>query len=115
MARSEVAVIGIDGGGLDDLLGLAVLGREGDTGRWLHWGHAWAHEIVLKRRAKIAPRLQDFKSDGDLTLVERPGRDVTEVAAIAVRLRDAGLLPEKHGIGVDGAGTGSGRVRRRWV
>lgn len=107
MARSEVAVIGIDGGGLDDLLGLAVVGRERDTGRWLHWGHAWAHEIVLKRRAEIAPRLQDFKADGDLTLVERPGRDVTEVAAIAVRLRDAGLLPEKHGIGVDGAGIGA--------
>lgn len=107
MARSEVAVIGIDGGGLDDLLGLAVVGRERDTGRWLHWGHAWAHEIVLKRRAEIAPRLQDFKAAGDLTLVERPGRDVAEVADVACRLRDAGLLPDKHGIGVDGAGIGA--------
>jgi phage terminase large subunit-like protein len=102
--RCEVAVIGIDGGGLDDLLGLAVIGRERETRRWLHWGHAWAHKIVLKRREEIAPRLQDFAKDKDLTLVDRPGDDVTAVADIVCRIRDAGLLPEKQGIGVDGAG-----------
>jgi phage terminase large subunit-like protein len=104
LQRCEVAVVGIDGGGLDDLLGLAVLGRERGTRRWLHWGHAWAHPIVLKRREEIAPRLQDFAKDKDLTLVGRPGEDVTAVADIVCRVRDAGLLPEKHGIGVDGAG-----------
>jgi len=102
--RCEVAVIGIDGGGLDDLLGLAVIGRERGTRRWLHWGHAWAHKIVLTRRPEIAPRLTDFARDGDLTMVERPGDDVTALADIVCRVRDAGLLPDKQGIGVDGAG-----------
>ncbi|WP_395055196.1 terminase large subunit [Polaromonas sp.] len=102
--RCEVAVIGIDGGGLDDLLGLAVIGRERETRRWLHWGHAWAHKIVLTRRPEIAPRLTDFARDGDLTMVDRPGDDVTALADIVCRVRDAGLLPDKQGIGVDGAG-----------
>lgn len=104
LERCEVAVIGIDGGGLDDLLGLAVIGRERDTRRWLHWGHAWAHKIVLTRRPEIAPRLKDFSRDGDLTMVERPGDDVSALADIVCRVRDAGLLPDKQGIGVDGAG-----------
>lgn len=104
LERCEVAVIGIDGGGLDDLLGLAVIGRERDTRRWLHWGHAWAHKIVLTRRPEIAPRLTDFARAGDLTMVDRPGDDVSALADIVCRVRDAGLLPEKQGIGVDGAG-----------
>lgn len=104
LERCEVAVVGIDGGGLDDLLGLAVVGRERDTRRWLAWTHAWAHEIVLSRRAEIAPRLQDFAQAGDLTFVKRPGDDVEAVADIVCRLRDAGRLPERQGVGVDGAG-----------
>lgn len=105
--RCEVAVVGIDGGGLDDLLGLAVLGRERGTGRWLLWCHAWAHKIVLERRKEIAPRLLDFQKDGDLTIVGKPGPDVKGVVDVVCRVRDAGLLPEKHGIGVDGAGIGA--------
>lgn len=106
LERCEVVVPGIDGGGLDDLLGLSVLGRERVTRRWLLWTHAWAHKIVLERRKDIAPRLLDFVKDGDLTLVDNPGDDVTAVADVICRIRDAGLLPEKQCIGVDASGIG---------
>jgi len=106
LERSEVAVVGIDGGGLDDLLGLSVLGRERDTGRWLLWCHAWVHEIALERRKEIAPRLLDFQKDGDLTIVKRPGDDVMAVADLICKVRDSGLLPDEKGIGVDAAGIG---------
>lgn len=106
MARCEVAVVGIDGGGLDDLLGLAVVGRERETRRWLWWSHAWAHRIALSRRKDIASKLEDFARAGDLTIVDRPGEDVADVADICCRLRDAELLPEKHAVGVDTVGIG---------
>jgi phage terminase large subunit-like protein len=101
-----VCVIGIDGGGLDDLLGLSVMGRERESGRWLHWAHAWAHSIALTRRKEIAARLHDFRKDGDLTIVTRPGEDVEQVADVVCRLNEAGLLPAKNAIGVDAAGIG---------
>lgn len=105
--RSEVVVVGIDGGGLDDLLGLCALGREKQTRKWLHWSHAWAHKIVLQRRKEIAPRLLDFQKEGTLTIVERPGEDVAQVVEVICGIRDARLLPEKNAIGVDAAGIGA--------
>lgn len=104
--RCEVVVAGIDGGGLDDLLGLALGGREKGTRRWLHWGRAWAHRVVLKRRKNIASQLQDFEADGDLVIVEQPGEDVEELADILARVRASGLMPEKLAVGVDAAGIG---------
>ena len=106
LRRCEVAVVGGDGGGLDDLLGQAVVGRERETGKWLAWFHAWAHKIVLDRRKEIAPRLLDFQREGCLTIVDKPGQDVQEFVDNVCRVRDAGLLPEKQGIGVDAAGIG---------
>lgn len=102
--RCDVCVAGVDGGGLDDLLGLGVLGREKITRNWLHWGHAWAHKSVFLRRPDIAARLRDFEADKDLTVVERVGDDVQDVADIIERLNDAGLLPEKVAVGVDPIG-----------
>jgi phage terminase large subunit-like protein len=106
MERCEVIVFGIDGGGLDDLLGLHAVGREKGGGRMMTWAHAWAHEIVLQRRKEIASVLLDFEKDGDLTLVKNPGDDVKEVADLVCKVRDASLLPEKMAIGVDAAGIG---------
>jgi phage terminase large subunit-like protein len=103
--RCEVAVLGVDGGGLDDLLGVAVIGRERGTRRWLLWARAWAHECVLERRKEIAPRLLDLKNEGTLDIVpDDSSADIAGVVEVAQRLERAGLLPEKEGIGVDPAG-----------
>jgi phage terminase large subunit-like protein len=99
--RSEVAVVGIDGGGLDDLLGMAVIGRCKTTRDWLLWNHAWAHEDVFERRKDIASTLAGFVKQGDLTRCVDPTQDVSEVADFVQRLSEAGLLPEKHGVGFD--------------
>lgn len=101
--RSEVIAVGIDGGGLDDLLGLAVLGRDAKTRQWLLWARAWAHPSVLERRKDIAPRLHDFAKDGDLGLVKVIGDDVQEVAEICSRVYESGKLDK---IGCDPAGLG---------
>jgi phage terminase large subunit-like protein len=106
LRRCEVVVIGVDGGGLDDLLGFTVLGREKETRRWLMWSKAWAHRIVLERRKEIAPVLLDFAEAGELTIVDQPGDDVAEVADLARQIKDAGLLPEKNAVGADSAGIG---------
>lgn len=102
--RSEAAVIGLDGGGLDDLFGLCVIGRDRETSAWLMWHHAWAHDDVWEQRKDIAARLDDFVAQGDLTRCTDPTQDVREVADICERLAKAGLLPEAYGIGVDPVG-----------
>lgn len=120
--RCEVIVVGIDGGGLDDLFGLTVLGREhheveveaeeSEDGqekprrrekRWLSWSHAWCHEGVLERRKTIANVLQEFTRDGDLTIVGDELADLGEIVAIIERIREAGLL---YCVAVDPAGLG---------
>ena len=106
LARSEVAVIGIDGGGADDLLAIAVLGRDEDTRRWMLWVHAWAHEAALERRKSEAPKLRDLEQAGDLTVVAEMGKDIEELADIVERVADAGLLPEKNAVGLDPMGVG---------
>jgi len=130
LARCEVAVIGIDGGGLDDLTGVCVAGRDRRTGVWLYWFKAFAHRKVLKLRKEIVSLLEGFEADGDLMFwgdadaradvkaVLEDGeaaeaarlatdRDVVAIVAICERVRDSGLLPEESGIGVDAAALGA--------
>lgn len=124
IARSEVIVGAVDGGGLDDLLGLCLIGREKGSKRWLIWAHAWAWSVVWERRKDIAPILDALVKEGTLTKCKLPDdvdlddetigdadaadddltEDVRGVVAVFVKVRDAGLLPEAEGIGLDPAG-----------
>lgn len=102
--QCEVIDIGIDGGGLDDLLGFSAIGRHPLTREWLVWTAAIAHPSVLDRRKDIVTQLREFEADGDLTIVEKHGQDVDLVAEWASRIHQAGLLDK---IGADPAGVGS--------
>ena len=125
IVRSEVIVAGVDGGGLDDLLGLCLIGREKGSKRWLIWAHAWAWSVVWDRRKDIAATLDQFVAEGTLTRCEMPAEeaaldgvvegqdeqddedlteDVRGVVDVLVRVRDAGLFPESEAIGLDPAG-----------
>lgn len=99
--RSEVCTVGIDGGGLDDLFGLAVMGRCKETRDYLLWNKAWAQTDVFDRRKDIVSHLNEFVEQQDLVPCQLPGEDVAGVVEICVMLRDADLLPEKGGIGLD--------------
>lgn len=102
----DVATVGLDGGGLKDLYGVCVLGRERDTGDWLAWFVAFAHPSVRQYHKAEAARFDDFERDGDLIFVERVGDDIEQIAEIVRRVADAGLLErgdegEKASVGVD--------------
>lgn len=104
IARSEVATVGIDGGGLDDLFGLAVMGRCKVTRDYLLWNKAYAQTDVFKLRPEISAQLLDFQAQLDLQACEMPGEDVEDIVQICKQLKDAGLLPEKAAIGLDPQG-----------
>lgn len=104
LEKSDVVVVGIDGGGLDDLLGVAVLGRDAETGDWLLWTRAWANPIALDRRKSEAPKYRDFEKDGDLIIVKEIGQDIKEAGDVVRQCEASGLLDR---IGVDQAGIGA--------
>lgn len=117
--RVECVVVGNDGGGLDDLNGLTVLGREPEElevefeimgrtvtqrmKRWLAWSHAWCHDGVLTRRKSIASVLRGFEKAGELTIVGDELSDLGGIMEIVRLVKDRGLLA---GVGVDPAGLG---------
>jgi phage terminase large subunit-like protein len=112
----EVAVVGIDGGGLDDLLGLTVIGRIKGSSRWISWSKAWVERGLLKKRPEIAETLTDFEEDLDLVIydlvvraADAPDDDtlpsyLEQVVEIILKLSKTGLLPAANAIGLDTAG-----------
>jgi phage terminase large subunit-like protein len=104
LARCDVVTAGIDGGGLDDLFALTLVGRERETRRWLQWTRAWAHRGVLELRKGEAARLLDFESDGDLVFVDDMEDAFAAAAAIVASVREADLLAQ---VGLDPMGVGS--------
>jgi phage terminase large subunit-like protein len=104
LVRSEVVVMGVDGGGLDDLLGLSVLGREKETRRWLLWSRAWANPSVLERRKSEISLLRDFEAAGELVICKTFGEDIDEIAQVAQRIDEQGLL---QAVALDPFGVGA--------
>ncbi|RUM06806.1 terminase large subunit [Rhizobium chutanense] len=117
--RIDVAVVGADGGGLDDLFGLTIVGREPEElevrikvngretvvwmKRWLCWSHAWCHREVLIRRKKIAPVLLDFEKSGHLTIIDNALEDIAAIVDVVKMIKDRDLLAS---VAVDPAGIG---------
>ena len=112
LERSEVCTVGVDGGGLDDLLGVSVIGREKGTKRWLSWSHALISDIGIERRKANIEAYDRFEQQGDLTKFSY-GEPTAEgelpvnirfVVDIVKRIKAAGLLAQ---VGVDAAGIGA--------
>lgn len=102
--QSELITIGIDGGGLDDLLGFAALGRlKTDPRIWWLWSRAWANKIALERRKENIPKYKDFEQEGSLVVVDKVGEDIDQLAIIAKQIHDSGKLDK---IGLDPQGLG---------
>ncbi len=101
LARADLITIGVDGGGLDDILGLAVLGREAETGKWLHWAHGWLHRDVLELRKQDAPKFHDLAAAGDLSLVDSMAAAFEDIAEIVDGINEHGKLAK---IGFDPVG-----------
>ena len=104
ISRCDIITVGADGGGLDDLLGMAVLGRIAGTRQWLLWNRAWCHQIALERRKSEAQRLRDMEAAGEISIVSRIGDDTAEFATIVARIEQAGKLDR---VGLDPLGIGS--------
>lgn len=92
LERSDVVVLGVDDGGLDDLLGCCALGRCKETRDWLCWTHGWAHTQVLEDRKSIATILRDAEAAGELTISDDRLAHFEEVAALAARIKGLGIL-----------------------
>lgn len=103
LEQSEVVVVGLDGGGLDDLFGFGAVGRHKETRDWMVWSHAWCHKGVLDRRQSIAARLRDFEAAGELTIVDDELEDISEIVSMIDEVNKRGLLAA---VAVDPAGLG---------
>lgn len=104
LACCEVVTAGIDGGGLDDLLSLSIVGREVGTGNWLAWTRSWLAKEGAEARKSEVQLLDDLQKTGDLVIVDKMGIDVDQLVEILVKCEKAGLL---HQIGLDPYGVGS--------
>lgn len=113
LERSEVVTIGVDGGGLDDLLGIGLIGRERGTKRWLAWGHALISDIGIERRKANKVDYDKFEAQGDLTkFVYQPPEsqavalplNIQFVVDLVEKVQKLGKLAQ---VGVDAAGIGA--------
>lgn len=100
---SEVLTVGIDGGGLDDMLALTVCGREKGGIKWRTWSKAWLHTAAVEKWVQNKTHYLDFQKDGDLLIVEEVGQDMEDLGDIVEQVLASQLM---HAIGVDPSGLG---------
>lgn len=100
LAQCDVVTMGGDGGGLDDLMALAVIGRHRQTRQWLGWCHAFADPKVAERRKDIVSQLAEFEHERSLTTGDGSTRLAT-FKAIVCKVVASGLLPDKDAFGID--------------
>ncbi|AXY57280.1 terminase large subunit [Acinetobacter chinensis] len=104
IGNSECITIGFDGGGLDDLFSMYVIGRDKHyRSLWRGWSRSWLHPIAMDRRKSSKQLMEDFARKGDLVIVETIGEDVSQAGEIAKRIFDTGKMPEQ-GFGLDQLG-----------
>lgn len=101
IAKSNYLYIGIDGGGLDDLTGLAVLGID-NKGLWRIWATAYGYKSVLERKG-LAKRLSDFQANGECLIVEKLGDDAKAIGELVAKIYNSKKLLK---IGIDPRGIG---------
>lgn len=102
--KSSCITVGFDGGGLDDLFSMYVVGRDKDfRPLWRGWSMSWLHPIALERRKENKQLMEDFEKAGELKIVENIGEDVQQAGVIAKLIYDTGKMPE-HAFGLDKLG-----------
>lgn len=106
LEESDVVTLGIDGGGLDDMLALAVCGRRADNGQWQLWAHAWLHESAVKRRPSEEQIYRDFAEEGSLSIVGDLGDDLSELGDYVEQVVGSRKLAMEQAVGVDQSGLG---------
>lgn len=94
LENCEVIVVGIDGGGMDDLLGAGFVGRHRETKKWLVWTRSWCHKIVFERRKSIAAVLSDFVESKDLIVVDDLLKSMSDIVDLIQKVNEKGLLAE---------------------